>query len=64
MMAKARLGIAAAPNAACFHGDHVLARVSGRDRRGRDEATIAEVIARNTQTIVGVYRSNTLSSAF
>tara|TARA_R110000824_G_scaffold129584_2_gene291016 strand:- start:2681 stop:5137 length:2457 start_codon:yes stop_codon:yes gene_type:complete len=42
-----------------FHGDHVLARVSGRDRRGRDEATIAEVIARNTQTIVGVYRSNT-----
>lgn len=42
-----------------FHGDHVLARVSGRDRRGRDEATIADVIARNTQTIVGVYRSNT-----
>lgn len=42
-----------------FHGDHVLARVSGTDRRGRDEATIAEVIARNTQTIVGVYRSNT-----
>ncbi|WP_235039858.1 ribonuclease R [Vreelandella profundi] len=42
-----------------FHGDHVLARISGRDRRGRDEATIADVIARNTQTIVGVYRSNT-----
>ncbi|RUR31869.1 ribonuclease R [Vreelandella nanhaiensis] len=42
-----------------FHGDHVLARISGTDRRGRDEATIAEVIARNTQTIVGVYRSNT-----
>ncbi|PCF94164.1 ribonuclease R [Vreelandella nigrificans] len=42
-----------------FHGDHVLVRVSGRDRRGRDEATIADVIARNTQTIVGVYRSNT-----
>ncbi|WP_431024222.1 ribonuclease R [Halomonas sp. H5] len=42
-----------------FHGDHVLVRVSGRDRRGRDEATIAEVIARNTQTIVGVYRANT-----
>ncbi|MCE0732877.1 ribonuclease R [Halomonas sp. G15] len=42
-----------------FHGDHVLARVSGRDRRGRDEATIAEVLARNTQTIVGVYRQNT-----
>ncbi|PRY63559.1 RNAse R [Vreelandella songnenensis] len=42
-----------------FHGDHVLARVSGTDRRGRDEATIAEVIAHNTQTLVGVYRSNT-----
>ena len=42
-----------------FHGDAVLARVSGRDRRGRDEATIAEVLSRNTQTIVGVYRVNT-----
>ncbi|MDN3523449.1 ribonuclease R [Halomonas ramblicola] len=42
-----------------FHGDHVLVRISGRDRRGRDEATIAEVLARNTQTIVGVYRANT-----
>ncbi|MYL22436.1 ribonuclease R [Vreelandella massiliensis] len=42
-----------------FHGDHVLVRVSGRDRRGRDEATIVEVLARNTQTMVGVYRSNT-----
>ncbi|TVM08125.1 MAG: ribonuclease R [Halomonas sp.] len=42
-----------------FHGDHVLVRISGRDRRGRDEATIADVIAHNTQTMVGVYRSNT-----
>ncbi|XKH59458.1 ribonuclease R [Halomonas sediminis] len=42
-----------------FHGDHVLARVTGRDRRGRDEATISEVLTRNTQTIVGVYRANT-----
>ncbi|UYG04791.1 ribonuclease R [Halomonas sp. LR3S48] len=42
-----------------FHGDYVLVRVSGRDRRGRDEATIAEVLARNTQTIVGVFRENT-----
>ncbi|MBW6390914.1 ribonuclease R [Billgrantia antri] len=42
-----------------FHGDYVLVRISGRDRRGRDEATIAEVLARNTQTIVGVYRANT-----
>ncbi|MCG7600686.1 ribonuclease R [Halomonas sp. McH1-25] len=39
-----------------FHGDHVLVRVSGRDRRGRDEATIVEVLARNTQTLVGIYR--------
>lgn len=39
-----------------FHGDHVLARISGRDRRGRDEATIVEVLARNTQTLVGIYR--------
>ncbi|MCG6657688.1 ribonuclease R [Halomonas campisalis] len=42
-----------------FHGDYVLVRVSGRDRRGRDEATVAEVLARNTQTMVGVYRENT-----
>ncbi|HSH47335.1 MAG TPA: ribonuclease R [Halomonas sp.] len=42
-----------------FHNDYVLVRVSGRDRRGRDEATIVEVLARNTQTLVGVYRVNT-----
>ncbi|WP_035573202.1 ribonuclease R [Halomonas halocynthiae] len=42
-----------------FHGDYVLARISGRDRRGRDEATIAEVLSRNTQTLVGVFRENT-----
>ncbi|WP_110674710.1 ribonuclease R [Salinicola sp. RZ23] len=41
-----------------FDGDVVLARVSGRDRRGRDEATIVEVLARNTQTLVGVFRQN------
>ena len=42
-----------------FHGDYVLVRVSGRDRRGREEATIVEVLARNTPTMVGVYRRNT-----
>lgn len=42
-----------------FDGDQVLVRISGRDRRGRDEATIAEVLARNTQSLVGVYRQNT-----
>ncbi|WP_324691266.1 ribonuclease R [Cobetia sp. D5] len=41
-----------------FHGDQVLARVSGRDRRGRDEITIVEVLARNTQTLVGIYRQS------
>lgn len=41
-----------------FHGDQVLVRISGRDRRGRDEATISEVLVRNTQTIVGVFRQN------
>ncbi|WP_106477484.1 ribonuclease R [Phytohalomonas tamaricis] len=41
-----------------FDGDEVLARVSGRDRRGRDEATIVEVLARNTQTMVGIYRQS------
>jgi ribonuclease R len=41
-----------------FHGDLVLVRVSGRDRRGRDEATIAEILSRNTQTMVGLYRQN------
>lgn len=42
-----------------FHGDYVLTRISGRDRRGREEATIVEVLARNTPTMVGVYRRNT-----
>lgn len=42
-----------------FHGDYVLVRISGRDRRGREEATIVEVLARNTPTMVGVYRRNT-----
>ena len=42
-----------------FDGDVVLARISGRDRRGRAEGTIAEVLARNTQTLVGVFRQNT-----
>ncbi|WP_110655287.1 ribonuclease R [Salinicola halimionae] len=42
-----------------FNGDVVLARISGRDRRNRAEGTIAEVLARNTQTLVGVFRQNT-----
>ena len=38
---------------AVFHGDRVLARVSGLDHRGRSEAIIVEVLEHNTQQIVG-----------
>lgn len=36
-----------------FHGDKVLARVSGVDHRGRREAVIVEVIEHNTHQLVG-----------
>lgn len=36
-----------------FHGDRVLARVVGTDRRNRREGVIAEVLERNTPTLVG-----------
>lgn len=36
-----------------FHGDKVLARVSGIDARGRKEAIIVNVIERNTPELVG-----------
>lgn len=39
-----------------FHGDEVLVRISGRDYRGRPEATIVEVLKRNTERIVGRIR--------
>ncbi len=39
-----------------FHGDEVLARVSGLDHRGRPEATIVEVLKRNTELMVGRIR--------
>jgi len=39
--------------AAVFDGDIVLARESGLDARGRREATIVEVLQRNTQQMVG-----------
>jgi len=38
-----------------FHGDKVLIRVSGIDRRGRREASIVEILERNTQFVVGRY---------
>ncbi|MEN9450134.1 MAG: ribonuclease [Pseudomonadota bacterium] len=36
-----------------FHGDRVLARVIGLDRRNRREGVIAEVLERNTPSLVG-----------
>ena len=36
-----------------FHGDRVVARVSGIDTRGRREAVIVEVLEHNTQQLVG-----------
>ena len=36
-----------------FHGDRVLARVIGTDRRNRREGVIAEVLERNTPSLVG-----------
>lgn len=38
-----------------FHGDQVLARVSGTDSRGRREGMIVEVLEHNTTEIVGRY---------
>lgn len=38
---------------ALFHGDRVVVRVSGRDRRGRLEGAVVEILERNTRTIVG-----------
>ncbi|WP_295452463.1 ribonuclease R [uncultured Thiodictyon sp.] len=36
-----------------FHGDRVVVRVSGRDRRGRLEGSLVETLERNTHTVVG-----------
>ncbi|MEX2488377.1 MAG: ribonuclease R [Pseudomonadales bacterium] len=36
-----------------FHGDRALVRVRGKDRRGRVEGEIVEVIERNTEQLVG-----------
>ncbi len=38
-----------------FHGDKVLVRVIGEDRRGRKMASVVEVLERNTLEIVGQY---------
>ena len=36
-----------------YHGDRVVARVTGRDRRGRLEGGIVEVLERKTHSVVG-----------
>lgn len=36
-----------------FHGDRVLVRIRGEDRRGRREGVVVEVLERNTQQVVG-----------
>lgn len=36
-----------------FHGDKVLARVSGIDRKGRREGSIVEILERTTTSVVG-----------
>ena len=38
---------------ALFHGDRVVVRVAGRDRRGRLEAAVVEILERKTRTVVG-----------
>lgn len=41
-----------------MHGDRVLIRISGIDRRGRSEGSVVEILERNTQKVVGRYCSN------
>ncbi|SVB62837.1 uncharacterized protein METZ01_LOCUS215691, partial [marine metagenome] len=44
---------------AVFPGDRVMARIRGRDRRGREEGEVVEVLQRNTSELVGrVYFEN------
>lgn len=38
---------------AVFHGDKALVRIRGKDRRGRSEGEIIEVVERNTDQLVG-----------
>lgn len=38
-----------------FHGDRVLVRVTGLDKRGRKEGVIAEVVERARESLVGRY---------
>lgn len=47
------LYLAPADMKALFHGDRVVVRVSGRDRRGRLEGAVVEILERNTRSVVG-----------
>jgi ribonuclease R len=38
---------------ALFHNDRVVVRVTGRDRRGRLEGSLVEILERGTRTVVG-----------
>ena len=42
---------------AVFHGDRVLVRITGLDRRGRREGDVVEVLKRNTRHVVGRFYS-------
>ncbi|MGD8567111.1 MAG: ribonuclease R [Gammaproteobacteria bacterium] len=43
---------------AVIHGDRVVARVSGIDRRGRREGAIVDILQRNTHSVVGRFFRN------
>jgi ribonuclease R len=38
---------------ALFHDDRVVVRITGRDRRGRLEGSVVEILERNTRNVVG-----------
>ena len=40
---------------AIFHGDRVAVRTAGKDRRGRDEAQLVEVLERGTREVAGQF---------
>jgi len=42
---------------ALFHNDRVLVRITGRDRRGRREGSVVEILKRNTHAVVGRFHS-------
>ena len=42
---------------ALFHGDRVMVRITGLDRRGRREGDVVEILKRNTHSVVGRFYS-------